>query len=334
MLKYSPPMKKVFATTLGLFLLFTCCAETLESGLLGEYFYCGPTLRDFPDLGPKQKPTLKRIDHTIDFPKAFRMKGLRLTNDYYVRWTGKIRVAKTDKYKFFLESDDGSKLFVYDRQVVNNEGLHGMKEVSGEVELTAGDHPFRIDYFQGGSVGGCRLSWESKEIEKQIIPSSALWHEAITSPPTPEPGAGLVADFFDMGFVLKDVPDFQEYEKPTLSRTDLIIAFPDAESFSFNDLRDHFYARWLGKIEIPRSGSYTFTLSSDDGSLLKIDGKEVIDHGGTHKMSDKSGKVQLTEGPHDIKVDYFQSEGTAGCILFWEGPGIKREVVPRTAFSH
>ncbi len=326
-------MKKVLTTGATLLLCITSIAQTLQPGLLGEYYYFGPALREMPELEPNQKPSVKRIDPVVDFGKIQQMK-LRFTNDLYVRWTGKIRVPKSDKYRFFLNSDDGSQLFIYGRKVVDNGGLHAMTEVSGEVDLPAGDHALMVEFFQGGSVGGCRMSWESDTIPKQIIPATALWHQPIIAPPPPEPGAGLIADFFDMGVPLWDVGDFQVYQKPTVSRMDPIISYSSEENFALKDLHAHFYARWTGKVNIPKSGLYTFTLSSDDGSYLSIDRKIVIDHNGRHKMVEKTGKVELSAGPHDIKVDYYQNEGFAGCVLLWEGPGIEKQIIPSTAFSH
>ena len=51
-----------------------------------------------------------------------------------------------------------------------------------------------------------------------------------------------------------------------------------------------------GKLEAPADGNYTFSISSDDGSRLKIDGKNVIDHDGIHASSGKRGSVELKKG--------------------------------------
>jgi hypothetical protein len=326
-------MKKVVTTTA--FLLFTvlCFAQQLEPGLLGEYYRIG-TLREFPELEPKQKPTLKRIDKKIDFPRSAKMAGVTFTNDFYVQWTGKIHIAVADEYTFSLESDDGSELFIYNRKVVNNAGAHSLSEVSGKVELPAGDHPITIKFFQGVGPVGCRLFWTSKAIAKQIVPATVLFHEAIVIPPKPEPGPGLIGDYYDMVWKLWDLPSFLEYEKPTVTRIEPLLAFPDLASFSLPQMTEHFYACWTGRLNVPRSGPYTLFIASDDGSRLFLDGKLLIDHNGHHKMIEKSGRAELTEGFHDLKIEYFQNEGYAGCTLWWEGPGFKKDIIPRAAFSH
>jgi len=63
---------------------------------------------------------------------------------------------------------------------------------------------------------------------------------------------------------------------------------------------------YKGKFYIPKGGNYTFSLLSDDGSKLIIDGKVVIDNGGIHPPQEKVGSVYLKKGIHDIEVPYFQ----------------------------
>jgi outer membrane protein OmpA-like peptidoglycan-associated protein len=66
--------------------------------------------------------------------------------------------------------------------------------------------------------------------------------------------------------------------------------------------------------EVP--GEYGWQLQSDDGSRLWIDGKEVIDNDGVHGFTAGQGKTQLTEGPHDMRVWYFQGPPTEiGLVL-------------------
>lgn len=64
-------------------------------------------------------------------------------------YIGSIYVPIAGTYAFRLDSDDGSKLYLDGKVVVDNDGQHGMSESSGSVQLTKGDHPFRLSYFQG-----------------------------------------------------------------------------------------------------------------------------------------------------------------------------------------
>lgn len=86
-------------------------------------------------------------------------------------------------------------------------------------------------------------------------------------------------------------------------------------------------AVWTGTITAPVPGTYTFATISDDGSDLEIDGRAVLDNLGTHRAQRRTGKIDLTAGPHDIKVRYFQNGGRFVLHLLWaRGDGTLRPV--------
>ncbi|AKT39732.1 PA14 domain-containing protein [Chondromyces crocatus] len=81
--------------------------------------------------------------------------GALVQNDwFYIKYEGRFDIAKQGKYQFQLTSDDGAKLFIDDKLVVDNDGVHTAKTAEGEVTLAAGAHWLRLDYFQAarGSV--------------------------------------------------------------------------------------------------------------------------------------------------------------------------------------
>lgn len=149
----------------------------LRPGLVGEYFTFDHAIQDFPAVAPDRKPSLRRIDKDIAFEATDgKFGGTEFEDQFFVRWTGVIRVPADGKYVFYSESDDGSRVFVEGKLLVDNGGLHGMEEKSGEIELKAGDHEIKVEYFENAGEAGCKLSWESKGIEKKLIPASALFH--------------------------------------------------------------------------------------------------------------------------------------------------------------
>ena len=83
-----------------------------------------------------------------------------------------------------------------------------------------------------------------------------------------------------------------------------------------------------GFISIPTQGTYTFYLSSDDGSKLYIDNAIVVDHDGNHGCDEKSGSVTLSEGTHEIKVLMFENSVGECLEVKWSGPGINKEFIP------
>ena len=93
--------------------------------------------------------------------------------------------------------------------------------------------------------------------------------------------------------------------------------------------------RWHGRDPLPRrTATYTFFTKSDDGSQLFVDGKLVVDNGGLHAMRERQGQLKLTAGDHDLRVDFIQGEGEAGCIMSWAFDGREKEIVPADVFFH
>ncbi|MCH7918373.1 MAG: chitobiase/beta-hexosaminidase C-terminal domain-containing protein [Planctomycetes bacterium] len=76
--------------------------------------------------------------------------------NFALRFTGFIRLPRTQVYRFYIESDDGTRLTVGGKRVIDHDGVHGMTDASGEIALEAGWHPVELLYFQG--VGGLGLA--------------------------------------------------------------------------------------------------------------------------------------------------------------------------------
>jgi glucose/arabinose dehydrogenase len=145
---------------------------------------------------------------------------------------------------------------------------------------------------------------------------------------------GLVAEYFAFD---KGIGDFQELKdlKPTLVRIDKQVNYEDATGpFYGTKLAENFEARWTGTVVAAKAGQYTFTTESDDGSRLFIDDKQVVDNGGPHAMGKKSGQVELSAGEHQLRLEFFQGGGGAGCKLYWTPPGAGEAVIPADALSH
>ncbi|WP_437638816.1 PA14 domain-containing protein [Sorangium sp. So ce854] len=75
--------------------------------------------------------------------------GALMQNDWFaIRFEGEFQVPKDGAYQFRLTSDDGAVLYVNDKRVVANDGVHNAKTEDGEAQLTEGRHRLRLDYFQ------------------------------------------------------------------------------------------------------------------------------------------------------------------------------------------
>ncbi len=108
------------------------------------------------------------------------------------------------------------------------------------------------------------------------------------------------------------------------------------KNFNVDKIKDDrpFGYNLYGYIKVPATGVYTFYLEANDGAILYINGKEIIDNDGGHRSQVLDSKIWLQKGIHPIKVDYFQQGLAKNLILEWEGPGVKKQEVPASVLFH
>lgn len=313
-------------------------AQETAPGLAGHYWEMlaeelqaeAKALEDYPDVAT-QKPVIARADATVNIESTQEaLPGTMLVENFYIRWTGKIRIAKEGDYTFTTESDDGSRLLIDGKQVVDNGGLHGAQEASGDVRLTAGDHDIKIEFFEGGGDASMKASWATQGVDKQIIPATVLFHKAEGKD---DLQPGLWAEYFDFGAgVFPQPPVGRQPNYKRVART--INVEQTADTFGDTAFVDNFFARWTGTIKIPKDGKYTFTTESDDGSRLLIDGKVIVSNGGPHGMQEASGDIELKAGDHAIVIEYYEIGGDAGMKVSWAAEGMEKAIIPENVFSH
>ncbi|CAN5915761.1 hypothetical protein BH11GEM2_BH11GEM2_04690 [soil metagenome] len=93
-------------------------------------------------------------------------------------FSGYLRVPEEGVYTFTVSSDDGSMLYVGERLVVDNDGPHSRRGVSGQVALSAGLQPVRLLFFEGGGGHSLQVEWEGPSWPRALLPGGALFHEA------------------------------------------------------------------------------------------------------------------------------------------------------------
>ncbi len=95
--------------------------------------------------------------------------------DFGVKYDGYVKLPKTGPYTFFLNSDDGSSLYIDGQLVVSNDGQHAPQEASGMVFLTSGFHKIEVTYFQAGGGMALTAGIEGPGMKKQAIPPEMLF---------------------------------------------------------------------------------------------------------------------------------------------------------------
>ncbi len=92
--------------------------------------------------------------------------------------------------------------------------------------------------------------------------------------------------------------------------------------------------RWDGYLKVPKTGEYSFFLTSDDGSRLWIDDVLLIDNWGEHAADTKAASATLAGGYHRIRVEYFDCGGGAVIRLEWQPPDRDTELLTPIFLYH
>jgi len=98
------------------------------------------------------------------------------TDRFAVEFSGYIKIDKDAIYNFFTDSDDGSMLYIDDEEVVNNDGDHANVEKSGKAALKKGLHKIKVLYFDSGGGNSLKVSYQSDDQTKKLIPATILFH--------------------------------------------------------------------------------------------------------------------------------------------------------------
>ena len=106
---------------------------------------------------------------------GFDLDMAKREEHFAVVYHGFIHVKEDGLYEFTTASDDGSRLWIHDQLVVENDGLHGMVERSGVIGLRTGYHPLRVEYFNAAGQRGLRVQWAPPGIKKGPIPNARLF---------------------------------------------------------------------------------------------------------------------------------------------------------------
>jgi glucose/arabinose dehydrogenase/PKD repeat protein len=248
-----------------------------------------------PDAsGPPTIPThpadLERDDDTLDFDWGDGSPGTGITADRFVaRWTRTVTLS-AGLYRFTGARDDGMRAYVDNVPVVDG-WASGNAEYSVDKVVTGGPHELRVEYFEAG--GGARAEFSYDRIG-DVVPTDG----------------GYAAEYF----ANRDLAD-----SPVLTRLDEAVDFDWGGGTPADGVpADGFSARWTKSLTVAEDGSYKFTVTSDDGVRLYVDGEKVLDKWIQQGATTYTVTRELTQGPHQIVLEYFEANGDAVARFAYE----------------
>ncbi|GAB4031784.1 PA14 domain-containing protein [Spirosoma gilvum] len=155
------------------------------AGLKGEYF-------DGPNF---ERKVLTRTDPQVDFNWNWQLAGPGVPHEYFsVRWTGKLYAPTTGKYRFSALVDDGVRVWVGGRKVIDEWRKQDDSQFVGEIELKGQQlYDLRIEYYNDWKGSTISVYWERPEDRRlfgfgstphQPIPTKYLFSKPVRPVPT------------------------------------------------------------------------------------------------------------------------------------------------------
>ena len=153
------------------------------TGLLSQYW--SNHLSSAPYTGA---PTLTRTDAVVNFNWGNGAPDPIIGADHFtVKWTGSLEPQFDDTYTLYTTTDDGTRLFINGKQIINQWVDQAATEVSATIALRAQQrYNIEMDYYENGGQASAALAWSGVFTPKAIIPQSQLY--PVTNPP---PGVTL-----------------------------------------------------------------------------------------------------------------------------------------------
>lgn len=145
-------------------------------------------------------------------------------------------------------------------------------------------------------------------------------------------GAGLDIAYYEGNF--PRVPDFDKL-KPRAEGEARGFDLAAAVKKLGKTPKSNFAVRFRGMLDVPADGMYRFWTKSDDGSVLRINGRVVVDNDGIHPPQEKEGEVTLKKGRHEIELGFTQGGGGYELTVLWQPPSAKqRGPIPDGLLQH
>jgi glucose/arabinose dehydrogenase len=144
-------------------------AVTESHGLLATYF-----------AGDFARPLLVRVDPQLDFQWRSGRPAPGLPADgFSVRWRGELEAPASGTFVFHLRSDDGARLRLDGRLLIDDWGPHGERTRRATAELVAGRrYPLVVEAHDESGPAALRLLWSGPGVPREVVPAARLFPAA------------------------------------------------------------------------------------------------------------------------------------------------------------
>jgi len=146
--------------------------------------------------------------------------------------------------------------------VVDNDGIHAEREVTGSIHLEAGRHPVSVDWFNADGTSSLHLEYDGPGIARREVPDTVLSRESAG-----QGGERRLSQGLDFRSYLE-----RQWMLPANQTTGSLLLKGVARNFDSTvaGWREYVGVNFNGYLEIATSGDYRFFLDSGDGARLFI----------------------------------------------------------------
>lgn len=133
-------------------------------------------LPDFGKLTPKE----------VGDASAFDVGVVKRKDNFALRFDGTIKLDKDGDYLFLIGSDDGSRLWIDEKLVIDNDGIHPFQQKRKKVKMTAGIHTVAVEYFEQGGEEVLQVDFEGPGMPQMPLASLIVATKTIGAGAPPE----------------------------------------------------------------------------------------------------------------------------------------------------
>ncbi|GDY13176.1 hypothetical protein LBMAG53_20540 [Planctomycetota bacterium] len=143
-------------------------AASLDSGLICAVY-------NDPNVVQPNTATISANPIYLGKALAVDMEPRPGEENYTLDFQGYLKIESKGSYKFALNSDDGSFLYIGAALLIDNGGMHGMQRKEEILTLDVGYYPIRVQFYQGGGGAGLEFTWSKDGGEEKPLPGSVLY---------------------------------------------------------------------------------------------------------------------------------------------------------------
>ena len=231
----------------------------------------------------------KRDEDAIDHDWGDGSPSSKINDDdFSARWTRSV-YFNSGTYRFTATMDDGMRVWVDEILIIDSWTDSQVRSISSDMFLSAGDHAIEVQYYEAGGKAVAKFSWTAVA-GLPAVPTDR-WRGAYFNNMTLTGQPALVREDYEINFDWK-------------------LGSPSSSIQS-----DHFSARWRRDAAL-NAGTYRFTILTDDGVRLWVNGRLLIDEWHDNQSVTYSADMALPGGSVPLQLDYYENEGAALVKLF------------------